>query len=768
MTSHINIATDTPRSPAASEHRGAGIWTLRLLGLRSADLDLVVTCLLVAGLAVSRFAFLASGPWEWDETLFARGVLKFDLAAHFPHPPGFPLWILLGRLILPFVSEPLKGLQLLSATASLLTLWPLAALGRRVAPPGVAAAAALAVLLAPGVWLHAGRGFSSTPSAFFALWAAALAVWGLEGRRATWFSLLVTAAFLVRPILLVPLGLLWLAGALAVRPRKRLLPGVALGVAAGAAALVWMIVMQGGWTRFITPFAVHGSTHARNLVVNQGPFPDWGIVKGLGGVPLAVGFGVLALLGLVVWARRVGRMTAVAWLLVLGTGIWQIVAIQNRTFPRYAVPFQLGLAPLVAAAAATAAPPAIAATALLGLGAFLATDAYPVVEEQHTVAMPGWEAVRFAVAQAESRKLELVVEPGLHPFLSYLEEVERRRGHQWSFPYHLGFSSPDAASHPEGAYILVTDYPFQHFGPLVGPTRTFNEVSAELVPFTQRRFLRCWVAENPLLPLQGWYLAEDSRQQSRFRWGGPGASILVPPVPVGTELALEVAPARGPSSLPVVLDGRLLQELGGRAPRTPVRIPHDRLSSTRTTVVTFPRAESYTPGGKDARRLVAQLFGCRVAQGPPLPFAVRLADGTGLKAVAGRLEGTWQPEQFPFGRGVWTQPDARLWLPIGEGRLRLLLAAPRPTPARLEVLTRGVRLAGPVEPGPAPSWIEIPLPAPDAATGGLELVLRTVPYSPARAGHGRDSRELGVVLIETVYRPAHPIPSSFPDPVESR
>ena len=32
-------------------------------------------------------------------------------------------------------------------------------------------------------------------------------------------------------------------------------------------------------------------------------------------------------------------------------------------------------------------------------------------------------------------------------------------------------------------------------------------------------------------------------------------------------------------------------------------------------------------------------------------------------------------------------------LPIGEGRLRLLLAATRPTPARLEVLTRGERLS---------------------------------------------------------------------------
>ncbi len=757
--------TATPgagRAPVARPEGAPRVWTLRLLGLTSGDLDLALSCLLVAVLAVSRLAFLASGPWEWDETLFAKGVVEFDLAAHFPHPPGFPLWILLGRLILPFVSEPLVGLQILSALFSVLSLWPLAALGRRVAHPSVATASALVVLFAPGVWLHAGRGFSSTPAAFFALWAAALAVWGLEGRRATWFSLLLTAAFLIRPILLVPIGLLWLGGAAGVRPRKRLLPGIGLGTLAGVAATGWMIVMQGGWTKFSTPFFVHGATHARNLVVNQGPLPDWGLVKGLGGVWPAFGLGLLALLGIAVWARRVGPRAAVTSVAVLGIGIWQIIAIQNRTFPRYAVPFQLGLAPLVAAAAAAAAPPAIATASLLGLGAFLASEAFPVVDEQHRLLMPGWEALRFAVAQADSRRLDLVVEPGLHPFLAYLREVDRRHGHEWSFRTHLAFASPDAESYPEGPFILVTDYPFHYFGPLVGPSRVFDEVPPDLVPLTQRRFLRVWVAENPLLPLDGWHLTEDDRGQGKFRWGGPGAQLLVPPVPSGTVLALEVAPARGPSRLPVALGGRPLLELDGRAPRTALLIPQDRLSSTRTTVVSFPRLASYSPSGStDRRALVVQLFGCHPEYGPPVPLTVRLGAGRDMTAVGARLDGSWLPEEFAAGPGVWTRPEAQLWLPIGEGHLRLSVACPRPTPAHLEISVHGRRLAGPLDPGPEPSWVELTLPPHDPATGGLELDLRASPYSPARASHGVDARELGVVLFAAEYRPAHPIPVDF-------
>jgi len=63
---------------------------LLLFRLGSRVLDAVLTAALAAFLFWSRFSLLADGPWEWDEVLFARGLLHFELAAHFPHPPGFP------------------------------------------------------------------------------------------------------------------------------------------------------------------------------------------------------------------------------------------------------------------------------------------------------------------------------------------------------------------------------------------------------------------------------------------------------------------------------------------------------------------------------------------------------------------------------------------------------------------------------------------------------------------------------------------------------
>jgi hypothetical protein len=102
-----------------------------LFRLPNRALDVALTSATAALLIWSRFALLADGPWEWDETLFARGILHFELAAHFPHPPGFPGWLAIGHLLTPLTGDPLLALQFASAAFSVAALWLLAALGRR-------------------------------------------------------------------------------------------------------------------------------------------------------------------------------------------------------------------------------------------------------------------------------------------------------------------------------------------------------------------------------------------------------------------------------------------------------------------------------------------------------------------------------------------------------------------------------------------------------------------------------------------------------------
>ena len=608
-TTHGATTGATRRDPSYTGR----IWTWRLLGLSDPRLDAAITAVAFAALVLSRFALLPSGPWELDETLFSRGLLRFDLPSHFPHPPGFPLWMALGRLILDFVPEPLRGFQLLSAAASCLTLFPLSALARRAAPAPAAALAAFVALFVPGVWLHAGRGFNDTTAAFLAFWAAALAVWGLDGRRVHAFTLLVAAAFLVRPVLLPEFGLLWLAGALGVRPRKRLVPGVAAGAAATAAAVAGLVLAQGSWARFVSAFAKHAANHVHNLEVNnQGGVLDLGIVKGLGGGWLAAAAAVLAVIGILAWARRVGRSAAVAWGVILSVTVVQLVWLQGRTSPRYAAPLQEAVAPLLAAAASAVAPPLVALGGLAALGAAWGVAGVRPVLEQHRTLMPGWAAVQAAVRDAKGTGETVVVEPGLFPFLSYQDEMDRAAGAPWKFPWTLAPSSPDSRSLPTGTYILLTEYPFHYFPGFAADEARFGGVSDALRRLSQGRFLNGLAARDVPLPVRGWWLPEvvpDTGE--KFMWGGKEAEVLVPPLPAGSGLVVDCIPYGGPAPLELLVDGAPALAVPGDAPRATRTLDPRLFPENKTTRLVFRRAEAYEPGNGDTRKLSVQLWGMK-------------------------------------------------------------------------------------------------------------------------------------------------------------
>jgi hypothetical protein len=749
--------TESPARTGATRasRPGSAIWTLRLWGLSDPRLDIALTVAVVLVLVWSRFALLPSGPWEWDETLFARGILRFDLRAHFPHPPGFPLWLALGYLVQPLVSEPLHGLQLLSSAASVLTLWPLCYLGRRAAPAPIATATALAFMFAPGVWMHSMRGFSATPAAFFALWAAAVAVAGLSGRRATFFTILLTASFLIRPILLPSLGLLWLAGALAVRPRKRLFPGVVIGGAAIVSATVAMILLQGSWASFAAAFADHANRHFNALVNNQGGFNELGIVKGLGGGWIAFTVLVLCALGLVVWARRVGRGAALAWLVVLAVSVAQLFWLQDRAYPRYAVPFQMAAAPLVAAAAGTLASPVGALAGVAFLASYLGITAYPIVVEQHSTMMSGWQALRFAVDLAQRDGFQLVVEPGLLPFTSYLQEVDLSHGKHWNFDVFQAPASPASGDIPTKPYLVVTDYPDRYLDPPLGKVWRFGEVSRELEPLTQQRFISSEVIEGAPLGMSGWRHPAHDERSILFMWGGPDAELILPPFPAGSRLGMDVEPTIGPAPLEVQLNGTAVAEVAGDAPRVRLWFPPGLLHHDTTNEVLFPRFEAYPPSSEPDSLAALRLSGLRV-MAPSLPWngslvtaadrrALDVAVGAGTAPLTGaRLTGTYRPERFPSGTAAWTQPKATLEFPAAPGTLTLTLWAPRPTPADLEVWVNGELFAGPLEVATDPQPLILAFGENATKTGRIDLELRSKPYTPQASAN--ENRTLGIVL----------------------
>lgn len=728
---------------------------LRLWGLADRRLDLVLSLLVVALLAASRFALLASGPWEWDETLFARGMLDFSLAAHFPQPPGFPGLLALGRLLLPLAGTPYLALQLVSAIASVLALWPLAALGRRVAPPAVATAAALLVLFLPGPWLFSVRGFSTTAAVTPLLAAAALLAGGLAGRRATWFTVLLTAAFLIRPILLPTVALVWLIGADAVRPRRRLVPGVALGVVAVAAAVLAMVRLEGGWAAFAEPFVRHASFHVDRLHRNTHVVADLGLVTGVGGVGPAALLAALSAVGLVAWWRRVGPRSAIAWAAVLGLTTAQLVMLQNRSYARYAVGVQVAAAPLLAGAGSLAAPP-LAVAGLVGMAGVAAATSLPLLDEQHDTTFGAWQATVDAAGRATDLGWAAVVEPEVHVFSSYLWSLRRWRG-QPTPPMLLSPRAPEPWPGVDRPWLVATVHPHLYWPSLTGVERRYGRVSGRLEPLTQSRFLAAAVIDNPPLPVGRWWAVERLPDGRPFMWAGPGAELWLPPVPAGTTIGLELRPAAGEDPLRIVAShGGGDRVVAGDAPATRVRLETTVDAVAEPVVIRLERAEAHPPGGGDDRALSVQLLDVRVR--PPGSrwggCAATPAERAGLGL---ELDGVYGVETFPeLGRGAWLAPVARFRLRVDEpGTVLLRLAAPRPTPARPIVLRDGEAPAGPIEIDQHPTAVAVTVDRADVERGVIELELVSEPYLPAATG-GADPRSLGVVLLGLEFEPSSP------------
>src|SRR5437016_414458 len=67
---------------------------------------------------ISRILTAPKTPWENDEFLFAEAVRKFDPSNYHPHPPGYPLFVLLGKLFMIIVHDPWRALVIVNVVAA--------------------------------------------------------------------------------------------------------------------------------------------------------------------------------------------------------------------------------------------------------------------------------------------------------------------------------------------------------------------------------------------------------------------------------------------------------------------------------------------------------------------------------------------------------------------------------------------------------------------------------------------------------------------------
>ncbi len=197
--------------------------------------------LLAIAVAVTRLACRSRYLYDLDSVNFALALRRFDPATHQPHPPGYFLYVMLGRLaqrVFPDANTALVAIGILASCGAVAGIYALAHqwFGRRAA-----VLAGLLFLFSPLAWFH---GTVALTYIFECLFSAAVGYlcWQAWSGRTGWIVpaatvLAVAAGF--RQSSLLFLGPLWALAAWKAGRRPALAATGALGLTLAA----WVVPM---------------------------------------------------------------------------------------------------------------------------------------------------------------------------------------------------------------------------------------------------------------------------------------------------------------------------------------------------------------------------------------------------------------------------------------------------------------------------------------------------------------------------------------------
>ncbi len=520
--------------------------------------------------AITRVPALAKTPWDWDEALFLSALRHFDVTAHHPHPPGFPLFIATGKLLVLTGLSGFHALQAISLVASIAIVPAMLLLGRELRA-GFRVSLISGVLLAfsPNVWIFGGSAFSDVPSMTLVIIAMALLLRGCRSDPALYggaIMLAVAAGYRPQNLLIgfAP-SMILVVHSFRTRWRQLLVAAVTgaaiLAVSYGAAAY-----FSGGWQayseavhehqRYITTVDSFRDPHRPplwrlfdNFFVRPYRVPFANVI-----VTLLVAIGVVA--GLIrLRAPTLTMLAAFGPFCVLAWLILDYFSVSR---------FSIGYAPLMAFVAAEGLHaagsrlPRLEGAAVLIFALAVSVWIWPALREVHRHPSPPVAAADWIRAHLRPGSATLYVQDAMKPLVE---------GFMPGFPYvSAGDSTPasTAASRPGDLFL------YEGASTARG-ARVFRRPHRRLASIVRDRYF-----EVSLIPIEeiitfgdGWY-DEESSGNVVWRWMGSRAHCLLPPVHGRGRLALRLyVPLDALGVVPdieVRLNGALLERIHASTP----------------------------------------------------------------------------------------------------------------------------------------------------------------------------------------------------------
>ena len=229
--------------------------------------------LLIGAVAISRIAFRSRDLYDLDSVNFALGMEHFDTRVHQPHPPGYFLYVCIGRLVNFFVHDANLALVLVSIAAGMATVAMIYLLALDWFGPRAAQFAGLLFLFSPLAWFHGTVALTYSVEAAFSALLGYLC-WRIHRGDAAFvvpaaIALGVSAG--IRPSSLVFLGPLFLFSLWSVPFRKSLL-GLGVLALTGAAWFLPMIHISGGFANYYDALvSLWRMVPSKNTVYNSPP-----------------------------------------------------------------------------------------------------------------------------------------------------------------------------------------------------------------------------------------------------------------------------------------------------------------------------------------------------------------------------------------------------------------------------------------------------------------------------------------------------------------
>ena len=299
------------------------LWAGHALAQLGRAADILMMVGLAALTLLSRWPYRARMLYNWDAVQFALALREFDIAKHQPHPPGYLLYVALGRLLnIPLGDPNLAYVTLamvFSAATTVAVYWLARALYDRV----TAAAAATLLAVSPLFWFYGSVGLTYAGEAFGASLVAAFAYGALRGNPQALYGCAVALGLVggIRQSVLVLLFPLCVACAvLGVRSFRRLLIAAILMVVAVLSWFLPMVWLTGGLRPYlrastqlygsvVLPTSVLGGS--LDVTLAQVRYVLASVIVGLGPLTLAV-FALPLYIRRAGWGR--GEWFLVAWI----------------------------------------------------------------------------------------------------------------------------------------------------------------------------------------------------------------------------------------------------------------------------------------------------------------------------------------------------------------------------------------------------------------------------------------------------------------------